>query len=215
MLIAIIIIIVVLANSCDEPVPGCDFPVECVSSCGAFDTTFECGACSSGRFESWMCTPVFDAGPPFDAPPPDPDAGSCDLAECFRPYECVFSCDDPEPSYVGCCECAGGTFDRVIYCDVDAGPPPDDGGPPGPDGGDTDGGDTDGGTSSLLPLGADCFDDRQCESGQCHGEIDASGMLATPTCHAACIPAGTTDAWCLTDRNCCGTATCSSEGACL
>ncbi len=127
------------------------------------------------------------------------------------PSECAYTCDE-EPFYVGCCDCPAGTIDQSTWCEgFDAGPP--DGGDGGVDGGDGavadagDAGDVGPPDGGLLAVGEACFDDRQCASGLCYGEADATGAFLPPTCQAMCLPLDDRGFWCRNDRHCC-------EGTC-
>ncbi len=224
MLILLIVLAVIAVNDCHScepsdpppyvspPAPDCAYGTYCATSCGD-SPYFACSGCAPGEIDYYTSCLGYDGGPPSwtDGAPP-----SCDSsAECARASECVYSCEDEEPFYVGCCACPPGSLDRAVDCGgaetdgglpdgdaPDAEPPPDDGGPPG-----------------LLPIGAGCADDRQCESGLCYGSVLASGAFDSPTCAAACLAPSDYGHYCLNDRHCCGLRCCigcgEREGLCV
>jgi hypothetical protein len=203
MLIALLIIIFVAIDSCDPvedtpPIVGCPTML-CGTDCSDTSPFTASCSCPSGTIDVSFCPPTRDGGGPDGAP--FPGDASCEEAPCFRPLECVTSCDE-EPFYIGCCACPSGSFDRVDFCAV----------VPGEDAG-VDGG------GGLLGIGEPCFDDRQCTSGLCYGAVDASGGFGTPTCQAACLPPATTASYCLNDRHCCEGTCCvgcgEREGLCV
>jgi hypothetical protein len=148
----------------------------------------------------------FDGGPP----PSDADL-SCEDIPCSGPSACVYSCDDPEPFYIGCCPCPPGSIDARYEC------------PALPDGGLGDGEVPDaeppGDGGGLLATGEPCADDRQCESGLCYGNVLSSGAFDSPTCQAMCLDPSDYGHYCLNDRHCCGRTCCigcgEREGLCL
>lgn len=209
MIILVIVLLIALGDcTCESDPPPtrtptpCTSVVLCVSSCGSTATS-SCAPCPAGTFDLSLCGD--------SSFPPPTDAGSCDDVPCAVPSECAYTCDE-EPFYVGCCECPAGTIDQRTWCDFDAGLP--DAGDAGLDAdldaGDAgDGGPLDGATDGggLLGVGAACFDDRQCASGLCYGEADATGAFSPPTCQAMCLPNDDRGFWCRNDRHCC-------EGTC-
>jgi len=140
------------------------------------------------------------------------DGGSCDSVPCAVPSECGYECGE-EPFYIGCCDCPAGTIDMRTECAADVGPPDASDASTDADAGDpSDAGDASMDGGGLLGVGQPCFDDRQCESGLCYGEADASGAFSPPTCQAMCLGFDDRGYWCRSDRHCCGGTCCVGCG---
>lgn len=212
--IILIIVILLLAAPCDcgdpppsvvvPPPPTCATVVLCVADCGDVATT-SCAPCPAGTFDATFCS---------DGGPPPMDGGACDDVPCTRANECGYACGEI-PFYVGCCDCPAGTFDLVTACGTDAGPPDaaDATVDAELDAGDAgDAGDAAPPDAGLLPTGSACFDDRQCASGLCYGEADATGAFLPPTCQAICLPPDDRGFWCRNDRHCCEGTCCRGCG---
>jgi hypothetical protein len=60
---------------------------------------------------------IEDSGPGRDGPKPD-TAGTCNVPECLRPYNCRLTCSGPILSS-SCCPCVPPSFDDIC-CSRDA-----------------------------------------------------------------------------------------------